>query len=428
MTYQWIKRVSVFIASCLVSAAFAHDTDTTITLDFHHAAVSDVLYVLAKRMHKNVVVSPVVNEVMSLHLKQAEAKNAFDLVLVSQGLAQLQKGNVWYVAPQAEILKQAHDEVKLQEVAAETQPLVTRLWQIHYAKADDVVHLLQDQNYSLLSKRGQARVDQRTNVICVHDVVTRFSDIEALIKRIDVPVQQVLIEARLASVEVNKERTLGIDFVSRAMPYPEHEHRYSLAVVKLPDTSYLDVRLAALEQQGKGELISSPSLLTANQQTASIESGEEIPYQETTDSGATSVSFKKAVLSLSVTPQILPDEKVLLKLRVTQDRPSARLVLGVPAITTRQISTHILLKNGQTIVLGGIYETNQEHDVQEIPFLGKIPLVGGLFQQHNATATKRELLIFVTPKIVPQYTENTLHEKNKKPQYLSSGSHGGGEK
>ena len=160
------------------------------------------------------------------------------------------------------------------------------------------------------------------------------------------------------------------------------------------------MELSALENEGHGELISSPSLFTANQQTAFIESGEEIPYQEISRSGATGVAFKKAVLSLRVTPQVMPGNQVLLQLQINQDKPSNRVVLGVPAIATRQISTHILIKSGQTIVLGGIYEENKENQQQGIPFLCKIPLVGWLFKQQNVTHSKRELLIFVTPKVM----------------------------
>jgi type IV pilus assembly protein PilQ len=173
-----------------------------------------------------------------------------------------------------------------------------------------------------------------------------------------------------------------------------------LSVLKLANGSFLDMQLAALENEGHGELISSPSLFTANQQTASIESGEEIPYQEVSKSGATGIVFKKAVLSLKVTPQIMPGNHVLLQLQVNQDKPNNRMVLGVPAISTRQISTHILVKSGQTVVLGGIYETNKEKGQQRIPFLGKIPIIGWLFGQRNVSENKRELLIFVTPKII----------------------------
>ena len=173
-----------------------------------------------------------------------------------------------------------------------------------------------------------------------------------------------------------------------------------VSLIKLANGKSLAVELAALEKSGHGELISSPSLLTLNQQTASIESGEEIPYQETSGSGATSVTFKKAVLSLKVTPQVMPGNQVMLQLQVNQDKPNKRMVLGVPSISTRQMNTNILVKNGETVVLGGIYESNHEREEQEIPFLGKIPLVGWLFQQQNILNNKRELLIFVTPRVI----------------------------
>jgi len=168
----------------------------------------------------------------------------------------------------------------------------------------------------------------------------------------------------------------------------------------LADSSLLDVKLAALEQEGRGELISSPSLLTASRQTASIEAGEEIPYQEASSSGATTVVFKKAVLSLKVTPQILPDKKILLQLQINQDRPNTRVVLGVPAISTRQMITNVLIPNGHTVVLGGIYESDVDDHAEGFPFLGKIPILGWLLQEHKHRLTKRELLVFVTPKIV----------------------------
>jgi type IV pilus assembly protein PilQ len=262
-------------------------------------------------------------------------------------------------------------------------------------------------------------------MICVQDLPKQIQDVRVLIKKMDIPVQQVLIEARLASVDSDFERELGVNFAVQAPrinreeglvpsvsdPISRNTH-FSLAVAKLADGSLLDVALSALENEGRGELISSPSLFTANQQTALIESGEEIPYQEVSASGATSVSFKKAVLSLKVTPQVLPGNKVLLQLQVNQDKPSNRIVLGVPAISTRQIATSILINNGQTLVLGGIYESNKEHEEQRIPFLGKIPLVGVLFRQQNAREGKRELLIFVTPKIISE--KLMIYDQGKK--------------
>lgn len=305
-------------------------------------------------------------------------------------------------------MQRTQEELKLQNMLAETAPLVSRLWQIYYAKADDIARMLEDNKNTLISKRGHVRIDVRTNIVYVRDTEDRIREINHLVQRLDIPVRQVLIEAHLASVDSDFERELGLHFSvaqtnvreNEAPPFSALNTRYGLAVAKLADGSLLNVQLSALEREGRGELISSPSLFTANQQTASIEAGEEIPYQEMSDSGGTTVTFKKAVLSLKVTPQIMPENQVLLQLQVNQDKPNKRVVLGVPAINTRQISTNILVKSGQTIVLGGIYESNKEEDQQRIPFLGKIPLVGWLFRQQNISNNKRELLIFVTPRIM----------------------------
>ncbi len=344
---------------------------------------------------------------VTLHLQQASVEETFNLLLTSQGLAKWKIGKVWYIAPQEELRKRKFEELQFHAVLDEANPLSMRVWKIQYAKAQDIGRLIQDTNYSLLSKRGHLQVDVRTNILSVEDLPENITNIVKLIKKLDIPVKQVLIEARLASVDSDFERELGMSFsvhdgsANHEMPTSLGSGpKFSLAVATLANGSMLDVALAALESEGHGKLISSPSLFTANQQSALIESGEEIPYQETTSSGATSVVFKKAVLSLQVTPQIMPGNKVLLQLKVNQDKPSSRIVLGVPAITTRQIATSLLISNGQTIVLGGIYEVDAEHDERGIPFLGKIPLIGVLFKQQNVKENKRELLIFVTPRII----------------------------
>lgn len=378
-----------------------------ITLDLQQVNLQDAIHVLARQLKINVVISPKINGVTSLHLQNTSKHSAFDILLTANHLLKKQIGDTWYIAPKEELISHQQEELKLQSTIDETMPLVTRVLQIHYAKAEDIARLLQDNGHSLLSKRGEVRVDSRTNSLCVRDVLVRLLEVQRVVARLDVPVQQVLIEARLASVDSDYERELGIDFsVAQQQGKKQHEatsRRFGLAVATLADGSLLDVKLSALEDDGHGELISSPSLFTANQQTASIESGEEIPYQEISKSGATGVAFKKAVLSLKVTPQIMPGNKVLLQLQVNQDKPNSRMVLGVPAISTRQISTNVLVEDGQTIVLGGIYETNKENAQQRIPFLGKIPLLGWLFQQQNVRDNKRELLIFVTPKIIAQH-------------------------
>jgi type IV pilus assembly protein PilQ len=392
----------------LITSVSAQQNTSPLSVDIQNVSIKDALHLLAKSLHHNIIISPSVVGTASLHLKDMSNQEAFDLLLVSHDLSKKKMGATWFIAPRAELIQRQQDELKFRVALDETSALITRVWQIKYAKADDIGRLLQESTGSLLSKRGQVRIDMRTNIICVQDTAEHLFEIERVIKRLDVSVQQVLIEARLASIDNDFERELGINFDVKATSNNEignltaKPRRYSLAVAKLADGSELDIQLAALEKEGRGELISSPSLFTANQQTASIESGEEIPYQEVSESGGTAVVFKKAVLSLKVTPQILPGNKVLLQIQVHQDRPSNRIVLGVPAISTRQITTNVLVNNGQTIVLGGIYESNQEHAEKRLPFLGKIPLVGWLFKQQNVTENKRELLVFVTPKIIVQ--------------------------
>ena len=380
------------------------------TVDLQNVPLPEALNLFARFTHFNLVMSPDITGSVTLHLKRVNVNAAFDMLLMSQGLSQWSKGNLLFVAPHSEMMRRKQEALRFQEAATEMAPLLTRTWQIRYAKAQDIAHLLKEGGHTLLSKRGVINVDERTNRIYVRDVEKSFLSVTQLVREFDVPVRQVLIEARLASVDSDCERELGVNFsvqnpvISRSLPnFSDGPHaipRYSIAVASLPNGSQLDVALSALEEEGKGELISSPHLFTANQQTASIEAGEEIPYQETSASGATSVAFKKAVLSLKVTPQILPDNQVMLQLAINQDRPSNRIVLGVPAISTRQMLTNILIHNGETVVLGGIYELNKEKGEERIPFLGKIPVVGLLFTMSHVRENKRELLIFVTPRII----------------------------
>ncbi|MCC2666125.1 MAG: pilQ [Gammaproteobacteria bacterium] len=388
---------------------FSHAQSNTppskkISLDLQNMRLQDALRIIAKSLDNNIVISSDIHGLTSLHLKQVSPLEALDLLLASNALSKWRIGHIWYIVPRAELIQRKQEELKLHTIVDETAPLETRVWQLHYSKAEDIAHLLQDNNHSLLSKYGHVHIDVRTNIICIQDIEEHLHEMEGLIRRLDVPVQQVLIEVHLANIDNDFERALGIHLEPQATsseedPSPFNIH-YGLAILKLTDGSLLHMQLSALENEGHGELISNPSLFTANQQTAFIESGEEIPYQEISRSGATGVAFKKAVLSLRVTPQVMPGNQILLQLQVNQDKPSNRIVLGVPAITTRQINTHILIKSGQTVVLGGIYEENKDNQQQGIPFLCKIPLVGWLFKQQNVTHNKRELLIFVTPRII----------------------------
>jgi type IV pilus assembly protein PilQ len=372
-------------------------------LDLQNGNLSDTVRLLAKMLRRNVIVSPAVEGSVTLHLQHAHPAHVFDLLLDSYGLGKWQRGNVWYVAPRDELIKRKQQEAKWQHLSLETAELATITLQIHYGNVDSIARLLKDGKASFLSARGHVRVDLRTNVICIQDVPERMVVIRQLIARLDRPAQQVRIEARLASVDNDFERELGVDFSVKAPgENTATPGRYSIAVAHLPDGSQLDVKLAALENNGHANLISSPSLYTANQQPAAIEAGEEVPYQEVSESGGTAVVFKKAVLSLKVTPQVLPGGYVLLQLHINQDRPSSHLVLGMPTISTRQILTSVMVKSGQTAVLGGIYENQDEKALRRIPLLGSVPVIGELFTLHASRQTKRELLIFVTPKIMTE--------------------------
>ncbi len=371
-----------------------------ISIDLQNTNLTDAVRLIAKFLDINIILSPAITGTVTLHLHNATPAQAFDLLLTSHNLAKWPMGNVLFIAPREELIKRKMEEMKWQEVWNDASPLTIQTWQIKYAKAADIGHLIQDDHASFLSKRGHVRVDERTNTLCVQDSAERIEAIQQLIKLLDVPIQQIAIEARLASVDNDKEQDLGIQF---ALQSPSQESftpgHYSLAVARLADGSLLDVKLAALEKAGHAELISSPSLFTANQQPASIEAGEEVPYQEVSESGGTAVTFKKAVLSLTVTPQVLPKHQVLLQLQIHQDQPSDRIVQGVPAISTRQITTNVLVKSGETVVLGGIYETSQSNSENHLPFVHRLPLVGWLFKQQTEEESKRELLIFVTPTI-----------------------------
>jgi len=402
-----IRYLTIMIIFLLIIAPASYAQP--FSLEVQNVNLTDAIRLVAKFTHRNIIISPSVQGVVTLSLQNANPDEAFALLLASHGLAEWRANDIGFVAPQTELIKRRQDELQWQQVNDAAAPLVTAMFQIHYAKAEEVAHLLQDEHASLLSKRGQVRVDARTNTLCLQDIATQMTTISRVIQRLDVPVQQILIAARLASVDSDFERALGLRFTLQPNVAPTsgdssetntRSDGYSVALAKLPDGSALDIKLSALENAGHAELISSPRLYTANQQTAEIAAGEEVPYQETSRNGATSVVFKKAVLSLKVTPQVLPGGKVLLQLQVNQDKPSNQSVLGVPTIATRQITTQVLMRNNQTVVLGGIYESSREQGEERVPFVSRVPLLGLLFKQSSTREKRRELLIFVTPRII----------------------------
>jgi len=416
-------------------------TGKQITLNFQDIKVRAVLQLLSDFTGLNMVVSDTVKGNVTLRLKNVPWDQALDIILKTRGLDKRRMGGVLLIAPAEEIAAQEKAELANNKDVAALEPVRSELIQINYAKASDLAVLLKEKNNSLMSPRGNVSVDGRTNTLWVQDIQGKLGEIRQLVHRLDMPVQQVLIEARVVIVDKNFERDLGIRWgitsprylsgtlaganqlaqgVSAASITPFTNRlnvnlpasptgvgltpaSVGLAVAKLGNDVLLDLELSALENEGRGEVISSPRLITANQQSARIESGEEIPYQEASSSGATATSFKKAVLSLQVTPQITPDNKVILSLQVNQDDRNPNTPLGqsqVPSILTKQIQTNVLVDNGQTVVLGGIYKQTKNRSVTRIPFLGSIPVVGLLFSSSQVVNAREELLIFVTPKIV----------------------------
>ncbi|KTD50638.1 type IV pilus (Tfp) assembly protein PilQ [Legionella quinlivanii] len=411
-------------------------TGKRISLNFQNIQIRAVLQLLAEFTGINIVVSDQVQGSITLRLNDIPWDQALDIILKTNALDKRKTGNVLLIDKASNLLEQEKNALKAQQAVTNLAPLRSELIQINYAKAADIAVLLKDKNNSLLSKRGTLSVDARTNTIWIQDTGVQIEEIRELVKQLDIPVKQVLIEARIVNVTKDFARDLGIRFgISRpthlsgtlsganqlaqnvapadvvplsdrlnvdlaATPVSASPASVGLALAKLGDGILLDLELSALESEGRGEVISSPRLITTNQQSAVIESGEEIPYQEATSSGATAVAFKKAVLSLKVTPQITPDNKIMMDLQINQDTPSPQTFNGVPAILTKEIQTNVLVNNGQTIVLGGIYKQDKNNSINRVPFLGNLPVVGVLFRNQSTEIKNEELLIFITPRII----------------------------
>ncbi len=430
-------------------------TGKRISLNFQNINIRAVLQLLADFTGINMVVSDKVQGDITLRLNDTPWDQALDIILTTQGLDKRKNGNVMLIDTKASLDKKEEDELKSQQSIQKLEPIRSDLIQINYAKAADIAILIKDKQNSLLSPRGKISVDARTNTLWIQDTGLKIEEVRDLIKQLDVAVKQVQIEARI--VEVNKDfsQDLGIKWgVSKpthlsgtleganqfqlpaglanpaavpiaqrlnldliAAPEAAVPASVGIALAKLGDGILLDLELSALESQGQAELISSPSIITTNQQAAIIESGKEIPYQESTSSGATAVAFKKAVLSLKVIPQITPDGKILMDLQINQDADSGERVLGVPIILTKQIQTNVLVNNGQTIVLGGIYKQDKNRAIKRIPFLGELPVVGILFSNKQVRIKNEELLIFITPRIITNALSITTIQGREKEVY-----------
>ena len=430
-----------------------------LTLNFQDIETRAVLQLLAETSGRNIVVSDTVQGNVTLRLRNVPWDQALDIVMTTKGLDMRQNGNVIMVAPAEEIAARETADLEAQAAISELEPMYSEFLQVNYAKAGDLAGLITAESggNAMLSERGSIAVDDRTNTLLVQDTAERLQDIRRMVRTLDVPIKQVLIESRIVIVNDDFSRELGVrlgftayrensdgdgaivtsgsgsgtdtmvnsiidnlgtigtvtpvevpnlgDRYNVNVPIADAAGRFSLAVL---EKDYLvDLELSALEAEGRGEIVSTPRVITANQKEARIEQGVEIPYQQSASSGATTIQFKKAVLSLEVTPQITPDNNIIMDLRVHKDNVGEIISTGglggtVPSIDTRSVETQVLVEDGQTVVLGGIYETERRETIRKVPFLGDIPAIGVLFRSKQMKNDKSELLIFVTPRILEE--------------------------
>lgn len=402
-----------------------------ISLNFQDIPVRTVLQLIADFNGFNLVITDSVSGNITLSLDGVPWEQALDIILKVRGLGKRMDGNVLMIAPAVELASKEREQLETEQEVEELAPLYTEFIQINYAKVADIASMLSSGNASLLSARGAVSTDLRTNTLLLKDTAAVIDAVKEMIVVLDIPVRQVIIEARMVTVSDSVGEELGVRW---GMTASNGDNSTSGSLEGIDDNSsiddrlninlgvadaagsiafqvakiggdILDLELSALEQENKAEIIASPRITTANQQTAYIEQGSEVPYTESSSSGATSVSFKKAVLSLEVTPQITPDNKVILDLVITQDSIGDEVSTGTGtavAIDTQEIKTQVLVENGETLVLGGIYQQRISTNTEKVPLLGDIPYLGALFRYTNETSEKSELLIFVTPRIVMQ--------------------------
>jgi type IV pilus assembly protein PilQ len=423
-------------------------TGERLTLNFQDIDVRSVLQLLADTSGQNIVVSDSVAGNLTLRLQNVPWDQALDIVLRTKGLDKRRQDNVIIIGPTEELATREKAELAAHKEVQELSPTHTEFMQVNYAKVADLAKLIKTQNAkdSMLSPRGSISVDERTNTLLVQDTSDKLADIRRLVQTLDVPVKQVLIEARIVIVSDTFERDLGARFgVTTAqqngpggllavtgngsgtnqilstgtggasLTGTTLDNRYqvntpaantngSIGISVLGGSYLVDLELTAAQNEGKSETISSPRVITANQKQATISQGVEIPYQESASSGATTTQFKDAVLKLKVTPLITPDNRVILDLDVSDDAVGQQVTSAtggsVPSIDTRQIITQVLVNDGQTVVLGGILETTKSKSANKVPFFGDIPFLGALFRSTTDINNKTELLIFITPKIL----------------------------
>ncbi len=428
-------------------------TGERLSLNFQNVEVRAVLQVIADFTGLNIITSDTVGGNLTLRLKDVPWDQALDIILRAKGLDLRKTGNVVWIAPRDELATREKLALEAQNQINDLEPTRTETFQLNYQKGVDVQRLLTDPNQRVLSKRGSAVVDPRTNTLFVQDTPARLEDVRRVLRKVDVAVRQVMIESRIVEATDTFSRNLGVRLGYRENPdgHPlttqKDGSRFTVGAtsaviapiagaggagtvpaynannlqVNLPvpgvgganaaafamtlfnsaRSRFVDLELTALQADGRGKIISSPRVITADQVEATIEQGTEIPYQAATSSGATSVSFKKATLSLKVKPQVTPDDNVIMSLNIHKDSVGSSTLAG-PSIDTKQIVTEVLVENGGTVVIGGIYTQEERSSTNKVPVLGDLPGIGWMFKQNQKVDDRRELLIFITPKIIKE--------------------------
>jgi type IV pilus assembly protein PilQ len=422
-------------------------TGEKLSLNFQDIDVRSVLQLIADFTNLNLVASDSVQGSITLRLQNVPWDQALDLVLKTKGLDQRKIGNVLLIAPADEIAARERQELESQQLMAELAPLRRELIQVNYAKAADIAKLFESvtagsgDSEGGSAGRGSLTVDDRTNSIIAYQTQDRLDELRRVVAQLDIPVRQVLIEARIVEADVGYEKDLGVKWrglskgdnnwvvggnsdgrvnrnggnsgdvsgesvgsgdIGTLVDLGANAASSSLGIGFITDNTILDLELTAMESTGNGEVISQPKVVTSDKETAKILKGKEIPYQEASSSGATTTQFKDAVLSLEVTPQITPDDQVIMEVKVTKDDidDSVPRINGVPALKTNEVNAKVLVRDGETIVIGGVFTTQQSKTVEKVPFLGDLPYLGQLFKNTRVIDNKTELLVFLTPRIM----------------------------
>lgn len=418
-----------------------------LSLNFQDIDVRSVLQLIADFTDLNLVASDTVQGNITLRLQNVPWDQALDLVLKTKGLDKRQVGNVLLVAPADEIAARERQELESKRQIAELAPLRREVVQVNYAKASDIAKLFQSVTAvdGQADDRGSIAVDDRTNNIIAYQTQERLDELRRIVTQLDIPVRQVMIEARIVEANVGYDKALGVRWGGNIVndqwsaygkdgarafdddgilrpPGTKKIGNYTLEEGTAPvpfvdmgvlnstsgvgigfisDHLLLDLQLSAMEKTGNGEVVSQPKVMTADKETAKILKGTEVPYQEASSSGATSTSFKEAALSLEVTPQITPDNRIIMEVKVTKDAPDFRnAVNGVPPIDKNEVNAKVLVNDGETVVIGGVFSNSQSKSVDKVPFLGDVPYLGRLFRRDVVTDAKSELLVFLTPRIL----------------------------